>query len=257
MSNSFKTQYIYTAQVYSKILYSILLYFIQMYIWKSINGTKGGEINNLQYMSVYVLISACIGVFIAFDTNYIPIIGERIRSGKIAVDFIKPHSFCLGLFFEYLGLCLFKLLFNLVPLAMILLVMNRGNVGLKAGNLFYFAVSLCFALIIFFLLSMSLGMLSFWVVSVGNLHILLDSMITLFSGSVIPLWFIPEKYAVVYEVLPFKYLFFYPITIFLGKYSFYEIRNIYAGQILWILLLFIISTVVYEKGRHKLQIFGG
>ena len=76
VKNSFKTECIYKSQIYSKILYTILLYLIQMYIWEAV-GMDEVETYN---MRLYIILSSCISIFIAYDTNYIPYFGEKIIS---------------------------------------------------------------------------------------------------------------------------------------------------------------------------------
>lgn len=255
MFKSFKTEYIYKSQVFSKILYCVLLYLIQMYIWKSVNLASDNNIYNIEYMSGYVLISSVISVFIAFDMNYIPIIESKVRSGSIGEELAKPVGFLLYIFCEYLGKCLFKLLFNAIPLCFLLLTCGiKTRFFLK--NIVSFIISLLFAIFIFFLLNAICGMLSFWLVAIGNLHIIIDSCITLFSGSMIPLWLIPDKLQFLFKLLPFKYLFFYPISIMLGLVEKNQIYEIYLGQLLWIAVLLIGACITYSFGIKKLQILG-
>ncbi len=252
---AFKAQTIYRSQVISKILYSILLYLIQMYIWKSVNMSSAAEYVNIEYMSGYILLSSLISVFIAFDMNYIPIIELKVKNGTISEDLTKPNGFLLFHFFEYFGRCAFKLCFNVVPIVLFFVV-TRQSAMIDLAFLAYYVPAVVGAMLIFFLINAICGMLSFWFVSVGNLHIIIDSSITLFSGSIIPLWLIPDKFKFVYEILPFKYLFYYPISILLGRLYKTQIYSVYAYQIVWCLVLAIISAIVYKNGIKKLQILG-
>lgn len=257
VEKTYKTQCVYRIQVISKIIYSVLLYSIQMYIWRSVGANAAGMSDEFGGMQTYIVISSIIGVFISFDSNVIPVIGERIRTGKIGLELTKPHNFCIYIFSEYLGKSIFKLLYSAVPLMILFAVINRGRLALRAEYMLPFAVSLILAMLLFFGLCICMGMLSFWLVTIGNLHIILDSMITLFSGSVIPLWLIPTRLVVVYNCLPFKYLFYDPISICMGNTSFSEIVDIYVGQTIWIFIFFMLAFVIYRKGYRHIQHFGG
>lgn len=253
--NSFKTQYVYKAQVLSKILFCILSYLIQMHIWKSVNLANEVALYNIEYMSGYVLISSIISVFVAFDMNYIPVVEAKVRSGSISEELVRPINFLTYNFFEYLGKCLFKFLFNVVPLCVFFSLL-KVSVNLQWVNVVFFCIALLFAISIFYLLNMICGMLSFWFVSIGNLHIIIDSSITLFSGSIIPLWLIPEKFACMFEILPFKYLFYYPISIFLGLVNSQQIIQVFLYDIVWSVGLFVLAIFIYLKGIKRLQILG-
>ena len=253
--NSFKTQYVYKVQVLSKIFFCILLYSIQLYIWKSVNVASETELYNIEYMSGYVLISSIISVFVAFDMNYIPIVEAKVRSGSIGEELIRPVNFLIYNFFEYLGKCLFKFIFNALPLC-VFFSLFKVSVNIHLANIGFFCMAVMFAVSIFFLINMICGMLSFWFLSIGNLHIIIDSSITLFSGSIIPLWLIPEKFTFVYEILPFKYLYYYPISIILGLVNVQKIVRIFLYEIIWTAGLFVLAVFIYNKGIKKLQILG-
>lgn len=255
VKNSFKTECIYKSQIYSKILYTILLYLIQMYIWEAV-GMDEVETYN---MRLYIILSSCISIFIAYDTNYIPYFGEKIISGELGIYFCKPIDLRLNLFCEYMGTCIFRLLFNIFPMIIVFVWLNRGEVDsskLFPVNIVYFAISGFMAIILYFILSMCLGMLSFWVISIGNLHILLDSTITLFSGSIIPLWLIPNELLKIYEVLPFKYLYYYPISLGCGT-SDMSFGFVVMHQLVWCVVLGLVSQILYKWGCTKFQDYGG
>lgn len=253
--NSFRTECVYRSQIYSKVLYTILLYLIQMYIWEAV-GIAEAETYN---MRLYVILSSCISIFIAYDTNYIPYFGEKIISGELGVYICKPIDLRLNLLCEYLGTCLFRLAFNVTPMLIAFAWLNWDKINkssLSLVNVICFVISGFMAIILYFILSMCLGMLSFWVISVGNLHILLDSTITLFSGSIIPLWLIPDELLIIYEMLPFKYLYYYPISLGCGT-SDMPFMSVLLHQLVWCIILGLISQVLYKRGCRKFQDYGG
>lgn len=254
--NSFLSQYIYKGQVVSKIVYGILLYVTQLFIWKSVNAHSPSPIYDWKTMSIYVMLSSLIGVFVAFDTNFIPVIGSRIRSGDIALDLLKPYPIMWMLFCQYLGKALFKFLFQFIPQFLIIMVIANFTIGVSVKNICFFSLSMFFSIILFFALSMVLGVISFWVVSVGNLHIFLDSSITLFGGSIIPLWMIPDQLRWFYNLLPFQYLFYRPISICLDEINMERVLLTYLIQIVWIVVLLLLAVFLYRRGLKKLTVFG-
>lgn len=252
---SYKAQATYRAQVFSKILYTVLLFLIQMYIWKSVNMANSVEIVNIDYMESYVLFSSLISVFIAFDMNYIPIIESKVKNGTISEELTRPVSFLLFNFLEYIGRCLFKFCFNAIPLMVIYFFIGSSN-KIDFSLLGYYLIAIVGAVIIFFFINAICGMLSFWFVSIGGLHIIIDSSITLFSGAIIPLWLVPDYFRIFVEFLPFKYLFYYPISIMLGLQDKANIFMIYRSQALWGISLCLLSFIIYRKGIKRLQILG-
>lgn len=79
----------------------------------------------------------------------------------------------------------------------------------------------------------------------------------LFSGALVPLWFFPEGLGMLSEFLPFRYIVFEPVSIFLNKRGPEEITTVLGMQLLWIFILYFAVTLVWNKGRHKIMIQGG
>lgn len=256
IGKSFKSQYVYVTQIYSKILYSIISYSIQMYVWNSIDMLQINKKYDMVYMSSYVLLSSIIGTFIAFDTNYIPVVESKVKNGDIGTELSKPYSFLYYTFCEYLGKCWFKLIFNAVPLYIFARLLGM-NFDFNRRSILFFSISVILAMLIFFLICINCGLLSFWFVSIGNMHIIIDSCITLFSGAIIPLWLIPEKFLFVYDMLPFKYLYYYPIAICINTINVGEAFHIYLFQLVWICILSFSACVIYSRGLKRLQVLGG
>ena len=56
------------------------------------------------------------------------------------------------------------------------------------------------------------------------------------------------------KILPFKYVADFPISVWLtGKADIYEL----LVQMLWFILLSIVTKIVYKRAISKLDIFGG
>lgn len=240
----------YKVNTISKILYSLLCYLIQIAIWKSLLHSKADIYPN---MVQYVFFSMCLSVFVCYDTNYVPVIGGRVVYGDIAGDLLRPVSLRTFYFFDFLGTVVFRFFLNLIPLILISRFIMHINVTVYrplASILSFFL-----ACVLYFLISYTMGLLSFWYVSIGQLHILLDSSITLFSGSIIPLWIIPKWLMPVYKLLPFRYLYYEPINIILGKND--SPAEIILGQIIWIIFFLILSQILFRAGVNKIEVQGG
>lgn len=260
--NALLTLNAYKLNTITKIIYSLLLFCIQIYIWKSVYTkreafhTEYGNID-LNDMIVYVFLSSCISVFANFEGSAVHRIGRKVITGEIASDLIRPISLVGYLSAEYAGSSTYRFFFNLIPVAGIGFFLFRIQFSFQFSTLFLFLISIINVSILYFLLTYCVGLLSFWYEKIGNLNILIDSSITLFSGSVIPLWFFPQFFSALIEFSPFPYLYFFPISLALGKLS---IGDIYVGlfiQLFWIIAVYSLSKLIYKKGIKKLTIQGG
>ncbi len=81
--------------------------------------------------------------------------------------------------------------------------------------------------------------------------------INVLSGSMIPLWFMPDVMRTVIGFTPFESIYFTPVQIYLGKIGGSDIILGFAKQIIWITALLLMGSVVWKKGQKKIVVQGG
>lgn len=76
------------------------------------------------------------------------------------------------------------------------------------------------------------------------------------SGEIIPLNISPV-FLMISNFMPFKFMMFVPAFIYLGKYSLNETLWQLGGQIVWLMILFLLARFVLKKGIQKFEAQGG
>ena len=251
IKNKFSSNFAYRVDLYLRIIFQIIVLFIQIPLWRAVLGE-----NTVEYkeMITYVVISTLISSITA--TGVIEKINQKIRTGELAMDLIKPMNFTSYIFCDNIGDNLFKLVFEVVPVMCVGVVLFGVSVPQNNTSLL-FIISTLLAFLLNFLISLTLGFVAFWYLSVWHLARLLEDLIKLFGGSVIPLWYFPDVLYNIANFLPFKYIFYVPISIYLGKYSVNESVNLVVEQIIWCIVISLISCLVWKKGKNKIVIQGG
>lgn len=260
---AFRSRLAYRSEVAVLFVGRVLALFVQVAIWKALLGVEGrvdstiGSIT-LREMVTYVIISRSISVFVSLFAGYSPLwrIGEKIRSGEIAMDLTRPVGLRENLFFETLGNNLFEVIFGALPMLLAGALVFGLDVPPPA-YLLLFAVATLNGLLVYFLLSYIVGLIAFWYLTVWHLERLLNDLILVFSGTLIPLWFFPPFLVTVSEWLPFRLIFYTPISIYLEKHSFSEAGLLIAQQFLWLGLLLLLERAMWKRGVRKLVIQGG
>ena len=82
-------------------------------------------------------------------------------------------------------------------------------------------------------------------------------LLELFSGLLIPISFFPHIFQNMFSVLPFQYISYIPVLIYLGKISGMGIVKALALQVFWILVLFALGDVMWRWSSRKITIQGG
>ena len=124
-------------------------------------------------------------------------------------------------------------------------------------NLLLFFVITLNGIIISFQMSYIVGLIGFWYLSIWHLRFLLGSLIQLFPRVWIPLWFFPQILVEIANFLPFRLIYFAPISIYLGKVEFIDGLYMFMQQIIWIIVFFVTTKIMWSGGIRKLVVQGG
>ncbi len=256
--NSFYQNSIYRFNTLFDIISKLVILYVQIAIWAYLLKNKSVSSNigviSMNDMITYAIISSFIWLFVTNEV--ISRMHNLIKSGDISMLLIRPFSLFRYIFSESLGSYLYRIVFQLLP--MLLVVAPFYEISLpKMDILVIFMVSLFNGILINFIITYILGIVGIWIISVNNLSMLLSSLVRLLSGMIVPLWFFPHQLLIIADLLPFKGIFYYPISIFLNKMNYYEIILSLTNQVVWLIVLFIIQKILYRNAINKLNIQGG
>ncbi len=256
---AFKTGFAYRTDYFVGIFRNLVLIVVQLAVWHALLGKTGQVVTNtgvvtFRDMSTYVLMSTLISNLIT--NNVILDIGNRIARGEISMDLIKPLNFQTYTFSSMIGQNSFNFLFQFLPIFAIGLVF----VGIDfptVQNFLLFCFTLINAIVIMFLITYSMALMTFWYARLWNIFELLQMIIRFFSGMLIPLWFFPVILVKISNYLPFKLIYFTPISIFLDKVGLVDCLYLVSQQFLWMAILFGVTQLVWRAAIKKLVIQGG
>jgi len=228
----------------------IVLIFVWLAIMgdkQSINGfTKGDFI-------VYYLFLQLSWYIVGGSFGYN--VGDAIKKGQINTTLLKPYNI---VFSHYIQEQAWKLLslFIAIPISTIILFLFRDSIhihlSLQQSTLLAF--SLVFGGILFALLEALTGLTAFWLTEIRPVTRLKETVISLFGGMLIPITLMPHALLNLANILPFKYMFYVPISILLGKST-----NAFLDviiQIVYIILFYVLYKFVWSLGIKKYEAVG-
>lgn len=259
IKNTFQSNMAYRMNVSLRVVTRIIFMFIQVTVWTALykgasnTGTLIGSVS-LREMVTYTILST--GITILLGNNTVFVINKKIESGELAMDLIKPLNFKGFIFCGVLGDNLFRLIFEFIPILILGIWVFGLNYASPLNTLLYI-IAMCNGILINFLISYCMGLLCFWYFSVYHLGNLTFQLIRLFSGSFIPLWFFPGGFYWAAMLLPFRLIYYSPISIYLGKYSVAHSVSVILLQIFWIVILQVAEKLLWRKGVEKIVVQGG
>ncbi len=108
-----------------------------------------------------------------------------------------------------------------------------------------------------FLIESLIGLIGFWFLEVSSL-VFIFMMINFFlSGHMIPLDWLPAAIARPVQLLPFKYLAYFPAAVMLGRFSHADLSRELLIESVWVVGLFVCNRVAFHRGVRRYGAFGG
>lgn len=237
------------------ILNTCLQIFIFWSIYRSLYGTHT-QIDGITFGMVttnFVIILAMGAVF-SIDEFYLP---NRINAGSIGNELLKPISFKGVMVAENLGNATFKLIFHFIP-AILIAIFTVGVMKPASFIAFLgFVLSIILGGGVLWSISFIIQTMAFWLINVWSIVTIKNVCINVLSGSMIPIWFLPDWMQHIIWFTPFVSIYFTPIQIYLGKVKGYGVLWCYITQVIWIVILYFIGDFFWKKGLKKLVVQGG
>lgn len=182
-------------------------------------------------------------------------IQARVREGLIGIDLTRP----VGLLAQNLA----------VQAGFVIAALPTAIVGLGAGLIIgglappaspgaaaAFVLSLVLAFGVSQLITLLMGLSSFWTLEVGGLQMAFGVVRTFLSGSVLPLWFMPGWLQAIATALPFQAATYTPVAIYFGRPPGGLLAAL-GVQALWIVVLSALCVLVWSRARHRVVVQGG
>jgi len=186
-------------------------------------------------------------------------IALQIREGEIKKYLVQPVDL-LG--FLLLNRVAHKLVYYLMAFAPFALVFYLcrdyflvGWPGLPTFSLF--VVSLVLAFLLGFFLEASIGLVGFWFLEISSLLFVYMLMSFFLSGHMFPLDMLGEPWSTLVDLLPLKYLAYFPAAVFLGKVEGEELIRGILVQVGWVVFFIFLSRWLFHRGVRRYSGFGG
>lgn len=259
--NEIKTQLAYRGAFYLWAFISLFSSFISYFLWMAIYGSsESGVIGNLTQneMIVYIfmvyvtssLVSISISTWVGYD----------VVEGRVAMNLIKPIDYRASLIAQALGDMVYHLV---VPSVFIWIgleiykVFVLGMPVISLPNLALYICSVLMSFLLYVLFDFCFGMVAFFTTYIFGLRMAKTALLSFLTGQLIPISLFPEVAQRIFDCLPFSSMIYTPVMIYLGKYSGSELAFALGRQFVWILILYWLGSLIWEKVTRRLVVLGG
>lgn len=252
---SFLQKSAYRLDHWMGILNTLIRLVIYVEIYRALyGGREAVDGITMSMVTTNFILSLGLESFFVVNDYYL---SYKINDGSIATEMLLPVSFHGRMLADNLGVAAFKLIFHFVPamLVAILFIGIAAPAGAGAFGLFILSALLGYGVL--WSLSFLFQMFSFWLLNVWAIMTIKNVFINVLSGSMIPLWFMPDAIRKIISFTPFEGIYFTPVQIYLGNISGGEIAAGFIKQLVWIICLMTAGFILWSKGKKKLVVQGG
>ena len=159
-----KTRFVYRASVWINLGFSFLFLLMQVYLWKALLGAGTFTDTTASEMITYVVLAGVIRNFVGSGAAYA--IEDRLLSGDIVFDFIRPLSFRVQMLLNDLGSAFSSFLLQSAPLLAGALLFVGVNPPPSLLHFLGFVLLTLGGLIISFYTSYIIGLVAFYTMKV-------------------------------------------------------------------------------------------
>ena len=184
-------------------------------------------------------------------------IEDRIRTGDIAIDLLRPYSLLGYWLATDFGRATYQALARGIPPFLIAGLAFELRAPKHPGTWLVFIVSVALAIIVSFPIRAMVNLFAMWFLDSRGMAAIVSTPWIFLSGLAIPLAVFPPWLRVFARLTPFAATFDAPGQIFLEQLSGRDIVATLGLQIGWAAVLFVSANRVLNRGTRKLVIQGG
>lgn len=228
------------------------VYFLWMAVIPS-RASLGGYSHSaiLTYVFLVTLLTS-----VVFTSKSIGV-GDEITNGNLSNFLLRPVNYFRYWLARDVGDKAMNLAFGSVEMTILFVLLRPSFVWQR--SLFYlsfFVVSVVLAIALFFFFQFLISSLAFWVYEVWSVRFLSMILLTFLSGGLFPLNLVGEPWYTIFRLLPFPYLLYFPVKVYLGQLPVVEVFGGVMIAGLWVFLLRALVGVVWSRGLREYAAVG-
>ncbi len=184
-------------------------------------------------------------------------ITSAIKSGDVVLQLTKPVDFQAYWFAHECGRAYYYLFMRGFPTFLISIFFFKVSIPQQPAVLITFAISMMLSIFMSIAITIMIFSSAFWTLDTTGVSGTSYSIITFFSGMLVPIPLWPEGLAQIARWLPFEGLIDVPFSIYLVKIRGVEVWFAIGRQVVWTLFFLGLGRILLSRGFSRLVIQGG
>lgn len=187
-------------------------------------------------------------------------IQNLIRTGNVTYELVRPMNLYNYWFARAFALRTAPTLLKSIPLIIIATLLPkeyRMEFPREMLPIIGWIITTFGALLISCTITNIINITTLYSISGDGIQRLLASIVTLFSGMIVPLPLFPEKLRIILSYLPFGGLLDIPARFFTGEIPFSQLARFLGFQLIWTIILYGLGQWILTRKLEELVVQGG
>ncbi len=242
----------YYTGIVTYFIYVTVYYFIWRAIYEHSTNIEGFDFSHIL---TYVALGWIIRSF--YYNNIDQDMAYQVMEGKLAMDLIKPVNIQSMYIAQALGESMFRAVMLSLPTAIVLLLVYPVRGPASARHLAAFLISVILSFFLVAAINFAVGTFAIRLKSILGLLRAKYFLLELFSGLLLPISFFPAIFQKMFNFMPFQYISYVPVLLYLGKINGRAIAVSLTLQLFWVLAMFALGATMWKWSSRKITIQGG
>lgn len=258
IKNSWAEYFVYRLNFIMWRVRTVLQLLTIYFLWASLFlGRESGELfGYTQKIILTYILGAAFLRAIVFSTRTLDI-GEQIQRGELSNFLIRPINYFFYKAAQDVSDKAINIFFAVFEIGLIFLIL-KPPVFIQTDPFFllFFALSASIAIVLYFLISFILGLIGFWSPEVWGPRFIFFIITEFLAGGLFPLDILPKWLFALLSALPFPYLLYFPLKIYLAKLTTFQMAIGILVGLAWVLILYYMVVFFWRKGLSLYEAVG-
>lgn len=242
----------YRSHMLLSLLVGPAFFLAQVFIWKAVYTGRetiaGFSLQNmLFYFGAATIITYLIMDFADWNLQML------IHTGRFLTFALRPLSHQFFALSQKVGHRALGFLFEFIPVWLIFALVFR--IPLLPARPFWAVLSIGLGFMMMFFVNYSVGILAFWLTRTDGIRSLFRIFRDVLAGAFIPLTFFPDAIQKVLFFLPFQFITYVPVRVFIGTYALagisLDLPQIVGIQAAAVCVMWCVSGLLFRLGIRR------
>ncbi|WP_040711973.1 ABC transporter permease [Paenibacillus curdlanolyticus] len=255
MKSQIKLDISYSAWYWSKTASMIFKLIVIFYFWSAVyENTNTITDITLGQMITYAVLAIIMN---NYSAGVGALLASQVRTGDVAIELMRPYDVIGKLISIDLGQKVTTFFRESLPMLLVAYLFLGIAFPSNAQHMVLFLVSALLAILLGSQIDLIIGVLAFYFKYTFGLRMMKGAILALFTGALIPISLFPNWLRFITDVLPFKYMVYVPVSVYMGTLSLSETIVSLLIQAGWLVGIMVFIRAIWSVALRKVTINGG